>query len=214
MTQAADIIRDRRRAFATPGGFHDKLIRFLATALPALIGLVAAVMILAPLSPRGEISFLLDRNKVAIAQDRLRVAQAAYRGRDNLGRSFLVTAGSAAQVSASDPIVQMDDLVATLQLSDGEARISAPGGAYDFDRNSVRVDGPVLVTAADGYRMTASGVTVDLRRRRITGSGGITGAIPAGTFAANAINADLVARTIALNGNARLRMAPGKLRMP
>jgi hypothetical protein len=54
MTVQADLIRDKRRHFATPGGFHDKLISFLAKALPAAIGLVAAVMILSPLSPRGE----------------------------------------------------------------------------------------------------------------------------------------------------------------
>jgi lipopolysaccharide export system protein LptC len=57
-------------------------------------------------------------------------------------------------------------------------------------------------------------VTVDLRARRITGSGGIQGTVPAGTFSANAIVADLNARTVALDGNARLRMTQGKLRMP
>ncbi len=49
---------------------------------------------------------------------------------------------------------------------------------------------------------------------RVTGAGGVTGAIPAGTFSANRIVADLGERTVALEGNARLLMAPGKLRMP
>ena len=46
MTVQADQIRDKRRHFAAPGGSHDRLIGFLAKALPAAIGLVAAVMIL------------------------------------------------------------------------------------------------------------------------------------------------------------------------
>ncbi len=63
MTQQADQVRTRRRGFAAPGGFHDRLVRILAVALPAGVGVLVAVMLLAPLSPRGEISFLLDRNK-------------------------------------------------------------------------------------------------------------------------------------------------------
>ena len=66
MSQQADQIRDRRRAFAAPGSPLDKAVRLLAVALPALIGAVVATMLIAPLSPRGEVSFLLDRNGVIV----------------------------------------------------------------------------------------------------------------------------------------------------
>ncbi len=214
MTQAADNIRNRRRAFAAPGGLHDRLIRFLAAALPAGIGVVAAVMILSPLSPRGEISFLLDRNKVAIAPERIRVSDATYRGLDNRGRAFAVNAGSAVQVSADDPLVRMTDLAATMAMAEGLARLSAPGGVYDFGRDSVEVSGPVTFATADGYRLSASGVTIDLQNRRVAGTGGISGEVPSGTFSASAIRADLVERSVTLDGNARLRMVPGRVRMP
>jgi lipopolysaccharide export system protein LptC len=214
MSKSADLIRGKRRAFAKPGGFHDRLIRSLATALPALIGAITAVMVLSPLSPRGEVSFLLDRNKVAVAKQRVRVSGARYRGSDNQGRSFTVAAGSAVQTSAQDPIVRMNDMAATLMLSDGEARIDAPDGAYDINSDMVHVDGPVQVSTAGGYRMSASNVSIDLKRRRVIGAGGINGAVPTGTFSANRIEADLAERRVALQGNARLRMVPGQLRMP
>lgn len=214
MTEAADIMRGRRRAYAAPGGFHDRMVRLLATVLPAAIGVVAAVMILSPLSSRGEISFLLDRNKVTIAPDRIRVANATYRGRDSLGRAFTVNAGSAVQVSAGDPIVRMSNLSAALTMADGPAQLTAPGGAYDFDRDTVQVAGPVTFTTSDGYRLSASGVSIDLKNRRVAGSGGITGTVPSGTFSASAIRADLVERLVSLDGNARLRMVPGRMRMP
>ena len=57
-------------------------------------------------------------------------------------------------------------------------------------------------------------VSVSLNSKRVAGEGGVTGTIPAGTFSANRLEADLEARTIALVGNARLRMVPGQLRMP
>jgi lipopolysaccharide export system protein LptC len=214
MTEAADRIRDQRQEWAKPGGSHDRKVQLLARWLPGAVGVVAAAMIIGPLFPKGEISFMLDRNKVAITSERVRVANAMYRGEDNLGRPFTVTAGSAVQVSARDPIVSMRDLAARIRLADGPAQLTAVAGSYDYDAEKVSVTGPVEFTAADGYRMITNHVDIDLGRHEVVGSGGVSGAIPAGTFSAQQIVADLNARTIALEGNARLRMEPGKLRMP
>ena len=214
MTAQADNIRQQRREFAAPGGFHDRLIGFLAKALPAAIGLVVAIMVLAPLSPRGEISFLLDRNKVAITDKRIEVDAAMYRGQDSLGRPFQLTAGKAVQASAADPIVEMEDLAAHMEMNEGPAQLKAPRGIYNFDTEEVSVDGPVSFAAADGYRMVTNNVAINLKTRRAVGSGGVSGAVPSGTFSADRIIADLEARTVTLDGHARLRMTPGKLRIP
>jgi lipopolysaccharide export system protein LptC len=214
MTAQADQIRDRRRAFAAPGGSLDRMVRWLAVGLPALVGVIAALMIVTPLSPRGEVSFLLDRNKVSIAEDRLRVDNAVYRGADAKGRPFSVSAGEAVQRTVTEPIVRMRDLIARILLRDGPAVLTADAGRYNYDTERVVVDSQVRLTAADGYRMTASGVAVDLADKSLVGSGGVEGAIPAGTFSADSLRADLDARTVTLDGNARLRMTPGKLQMP
>jgi lipopolysaccharide export system protein LptC len=214
LTQAADQIRDQRRLWAAPGGSHDRLVRVLARWLPGAVGVVAAAMIIGPLFPKGEISFLLDRTKVAMTGERLRVADAMYRGEDDKGRPFTVTAGSAVQISSREPIVSMRYLAARIRMADGPAQLSAVAGDYDYDAETVSVTGPVTFTAADGYRMTTSRVAIDLKGRQVTGSGGVSGAVPAGTFSAERIVADLEARTVALEGSARLQMAPGKLRMP
>jgi len=214
MTVKADIMRDQRRRFAKPGGSHDRLVKLLRTWLPGGIGALVAVMVLSPLATRGDVSFLLDRNKVAITQERLRVDRATYRGMDSDLRPFQVTAGSAVQPVSSDPVVQMRNLVADIQLKDGPAKLEAPGGAYNFDTEKMRVGGQVDFTAADGYHMVTRNVTIDLKERRVTGDGGVDGVIPSGTFTARRISADLAERTVTLDGNARLRMEPGKLRMP
>jgi len=108
----------------------------------------------------------------------------------------------------------MQDLVAQLLLTEGPARLSADGGIYNIARETVAVNGPVRLTTSDGYRMTASGVSVDLKSRTLRGNAGVEGEIPAGTFSANTMRADLSARTITLEGNARFTMIPGQLRMP
>ena len=213
-TQEAKALRSKRQHFAAPGGAHDRVVWFLARALPMGIGVIAALMIVTPLSPRGEISFLLDRNKVQVIDERLRVDNAMYRGADAQGRPFSLTAGEAVQRSGREGIVRLQDLVARILLPEGPASVRASAGQYDIREEIVSIPEGVTVTAADGYRMTARGVSVDLPAKRMVGSGGVSGAIPAGTFSANRLEADLEARTVTLAGNARLNMVPGKLRMP
>jgi lipopolysaccharide export system protein LptC len=137
-----------------------------------------------------------------------------YRGEDSQGRPFTVTAGEAVQARADEPVVRMERLVARILMADGLAELTAASGAYNLDTEMVDVTGPVEFSAADGYRITTANVSIDLKSRRATGTGGVTGAIPAGTFSADRIIADLGERSVTLDGNARLLMQPGKLRMP
>lgn len=195
-----------------PGGAHDRLIGFLSKALPIAIGAIAAVMLLSPLSQSNEVSFLLDRNKVAITKERIRVSHAMYRGQDKKGQPFSLTAGSAVQQSSAVPVVKMEDIVARLLLSDGPAELFARQADYNFSDSKVAVVGPVDLRSASGYRLVARGVSVDLRNRRITGSSGVDGALPAGSFKSDRIFVDLDGRVVTLDGNARLRMDPAKLR--
>lgn len=213
-TSQARELRSRRQHRAAPGGSYDRLIGFLARALPMGVGIIAALMVISPLSSGSEVSFLLDRNKVALIDERLSVANAMYRGRDDKGRPFSLMAGDAVQASSIEGLVRMRDLVAQLLLNEGPARLSAEGGTYAIEADTVTIDGPVRLIASDGYSMVARGVSVDLKARAMRGDEGVSGAVPAGTFSARTIRADLVTRTLTLEGDARLTMIPGQLRMP
>lgn len=214
MTARADRIRNRRRAFAAPGSSLDRTVRWLAIGLPAAVGVIAALMVITPLGPRGEVSFLLDRNKVSTTANRLVVDNAVYRGEDGKGRPFSLSAGAAVQRSVTVPVVQMRDLVGRILLDEGPAQITAELGSYNYNTQQVAVDSEVKVVAADGYRMNTRGVSVDLDKKTMVGSGGVEGATPAGTFSADSMQADLNARTVALQGRARLHMIPGKMQVP
>lgn len=214
MTVQADMIRSKRRGFAAPDGFHDRLVHFLARALPAAVGALLAVMIIAPISPRGEISFLLDRRKVAVLEDRLQVSSAMYRGQDDDGRNFSITAGSAVQRTKVRQLIELDQLTARVMLDDGPALLTAGKGNYDFGKEIVDIVGPINFQTSDGYRMTATNVDIDLGSKRLKSRGPVEGRIPAGTFSADTISADLSERTVTLDGNARLRMVPGRMKMP
>ena len=214
MSQLADQVRDKRQHWAAPGGWHDRKVRFLAVWLPGAVGVVLAAMIIGPLFARREISFLLDRNKVALTSERVRVSNAMYRGIDGQGRPFTLTADNAVQVSIKEPVVKMDKLAARLRLTDGPAELIAQNGSYNYQDETVAVAGPVVFTAADGYRMTTQNVWIDLKARRVGGAGGVSGTVPAGTFRADRVSADLEQRIVTLDGNVRMVMQLQQLRMP
>lgn len=209
MTQRADQIRNRRQLFAAPGSSHDRLVRVLGTVLPAAIGVLVAFLALAPLLRNTEVSFLLDKNQVEIARERMRVTQALYRGQDSDGRPFSLEAGSAVQKSSRNPVVEMNDLAARILLKEGPGVLEAGRGNYNMDTEQVSIVGPVQFSSANGYRMVTRDVDIDLPDRSMVSRGEVTGRLPTGTFRADRLKADLAERTVTLEGRARLRMTQG-----
>jgi lipopolysaccharide export system protein LptC len=212
MSELADKIRTGRQRFAAPKGIYDRVIALLRVLLPIGVGALAAVLVLAPFSMRSELSFVLDKNEVDIARERMRVESALYRGEDSQGRPFSLRAGSAVQKSSRDPIVRLTDLSARILLSDGPAQIVAQQGDYNMNSEQVRVDAPVRVETASGYRVATSNVAVDLKSRTMRSFGPVNGRANIGTFSADRLIADLNRRTIILDGNARLRIEQNALK--
>ncbi len=178
------------------------------------VGIIVLIFMLAfaPITMGRDISFVLAKDKVAVAKERMRVTRAQYRGEDNKGQPFLITAGSAVQRSSADPIVKLSDLAARIQLPDGPAAIAARNGRYDMDKDRVAIDGPVVFKTADGYRLLTRDVGIDLPTRTLASAGEIEGSMPLGTFRADHLRADLNSRIVTLDGRARLHIVQGQSR--
>ncbi|MEO9634230.1 MAG: LPS export ABC transporter periplasmic protein LptC [Parasphingorhabdus sp.] len=214
MSTNANIVRTKRQEFAAPNSKHDRNVRWLRFILPVGVGILGSMLALAPFTMSGELSFVLDKNSVDVAKERMRVTEALYRGEDSEGRPFSLKAGSAVQKSSNEAVVDLKDLSARILLTEGPAQIRAGTGRYDMDQENVRVPGPVQVEAASGYRLSTSNVTVDLKQRTLKSDGVVEGRTNIGTFRADRLEADLVARTVSLDGNARLRIEQNGLRRP
>lgn len=206
MSEIADRTRSQRQHWAAPGSSHDRVVRIARVVLPAGIGILAAFLAIAPLTMDGDISFVLAKDKVEMARERMRVTSAVYRGADSKGQPFQLSAGSAVQATSRDPVVKLSDMSARIQLDDGPATLDAGQGRYDMDSERVAVDGPVRFRSADGYQLATSDVTVDMKSRRMASRGAVTGQMPLGDFSADRMNADLAGRTVTLDGRARLRI--------
>lgn len=212
MPEAAVRDREVKQQWAVPGSQHDRLIRIAKIALPASVGVLIAFLALVPLENRGDVSFILDKNKVENAPERMRVDVARYVGEDNLGRPFMIVARSAVQRSSDLPIVDISGMLARLMLPQGPVTIVANLARYNLDEQKVRVVGPIRVTGPEGYRLNTSHVTVDLKERSVTGSGGVRGEMRLGQFSAGRMRADLGERTVVLDQGARLKIVQGAVR--
>lgn len=200
------------RHWAEPGSRHDKVIRAVKFGLPILIVGLIFMLAIAPFDQRGDVSFILDKNEVEQARERMRVEQARYTGEDNKGQRFLIVADRAVQQSSNVPVVSIEGMRAQLALTRGPLSIAALKGRYDLERESVAVDGPIQIVGPDGYRLATRDVTVDLDKRTMRSSGRVNGTMPLGRFEAGSLSADLDERTVQLDGGVRLKIVQGAVR--
>ncbi|HEX9947764.1 MAG TPA: LPS export ABC transporter periplasmic protein LptC [Allosphingosinicella sp.] len=212
MSELAENRRRAKRGWAAPGGLHDWLVRLLKVALPAVVGLLLAYLLLSPLSKEKEISFLLDKNKVDVARERLKTQAAEYRGLDDQGRAFSIQAAQAVQASSSVPVVDIGGMAARIQLKDGPATITADKARYNMETQKVDVLGPILFTAADGYRLETRDVALDMNSQRAVSGGGVEGRMRLGRFTARNMEVDLPGRRVVLTGRPRLHIEQGALK--
>ncbi|HET7606195.1 MAG TPA: LPS export ABC transporter periplasmic protein LptC [Sphingomicrobium sp.] len=212
MAEIAQRQRAGKQRWAEPGSAHDRLVKWIKVILPAGVGVLIAVLALAPLGKKSDVSFILDKKKVENAPERMRVEQARYVGTDNKGQQFTIVANRAIQPSSEVPVVDIRGMFARLALAQGPLLIAANQGRYNVDTQKIMIDGPVKVAGAGGYRLATRDVTVDLKRRELASDGPVAGAMRLGQFQAGQLHADLGDRTVVLDHGARLKIVQGAVR--
>jgi lipopolysaccharide export system protein LptC len=212
MSVAADRKHERKRHWAEPGGRHDAVIRAIKFGLPIVIIVVLVLLAIAPFERRGDVSFILDKNKVDEAKERMRVERARYVGEDNKGQKFEIVADRAVQQSSNVPVVMIEGIHGRLNLAKGPLGIAALKGRYNLEQEQVLVDGPVQLAGPDGYRLATHDVQVDLDKRTMQSTGRVTGSMRLGQFEAGNLDADLDERVVRLNNGVRLKIYQGAVR--
>ena len=212
MSEAALRERTVKQDWAVPGGAHDKLVRWSKIVLPAAVGVLIAILALAPLDRNGDVSFILDKKKVENAPERMRVESARYVGTDDRGQHFQITAQQAIQRSSETPIVDIRGMFARLGLERGPLLVVANQGRYNIDTQQVDVSGPIRVAGPDGYRLATRDVTFNLKDRQLASGGPVSGQMRLGQFQAGQLHADLGERNVVLDGGARLKIVQGAVR--
>ena len=212
MSEAATRERIIRQHWAEPGSRHDKVVRLMKIGLPIVGGLLLLLLAIAPFEREGDVSFILDKNEVDEAPERMRVEQARYNGVDNKNQPFLIVADRAIQQTSDQPIVAIRGMSGRLDLANGPLAVNADQGQYNLDLQRIFVNGPIRIAGPDGYRLNTSDVSVDLKTRQLASAGPVQGGMRLGQFSAGQLRADLGTRTVSLTGGARLKIVQGAVR--
>ena len=212
MAEAAASERVVKQRWAQPGSGHDRIVRWGKILLPSAVGIMLAILALAPLEKKGDVSFILDKKKVQTAPESMRVEAARYTGTDNKGQQFVMVANRAVQRSSDTPVVDIQGVRAQLSQPQAPLTIAANHGRYNIDTHKVAIDGPVSVAGSDGFQLNTSNVLVDLDDRQLASQGPAQGAMRLGQFEAGHIKADLNDKVVVLDGGARLKIIQGAVR--
>ena len=212
MSELAEVRRRERRVWAAAGSSHDRVIAVLRIGLPMAVGVLAAFLAFAPLTVGRDISFVLSKDRVDVARERMRVTAAVYRGNDSEGRPFELDAASAVQQSSRVPIVRLTTLNAKIQQTTGPATIRADHGRYDMNTENIAIDGPVQFDATDGYHITTRDVLLTMKDRALESHGPVDGTMPLGHFAADKLKARLDDHVVQLQGHVRLHIVQARSR--
>ena len=212
MAEATARERLFKQRWAEPGSAHDRLVRWSKVLLPSAVGVLVAILALAPLEKKGDVSFILDKKKVQSAPERMRVEAARYTGTDDKGQLFEIVANRAIQRSSDTPLVDINGMFARLNQQQGPVLIAANQGRYNLDTQEVAILGPVKVAGTDGFRLLTSDVTVDMKQRQLASHGPAEGALRLGEFRANRVHADLGDHVVTLDGGVRLKIVQGAVR--
>lgn len=195
----------RQRA-ALPGSRHDRVMQLLKWLLPTLAFALLVVIIVWPLTKAQELSFLLARDKVASAGERMRLDRAVYRGVTAKGEAFTIRAVSAVQRSSADPVVDLTDLQARLLGMEGPADVMAPSGRYFLEQDRLTISGPVTLRSGFGYSLDSDAIAIDLGERRVSTDAPVSGTLPLGRFRAGAMRGDLQGEHLTLYRGVHLRL--------
>ncbi len=205
MSQTPVLLSARQRA-ALPGSTYDLAVSVLRWLLPALAVVVLMTIVILPLTKVQEFSFLLAKDKVAMAKERLKLDNAVYRGRTSKDEPFTIRAQGAIQRTSAVPIVELQRMTAELTAKDGPATVVAPSGRYNLETDMLTIAGPVAMQSANGYSLDSQTVDVDLGERTVATDHPVTGTLPMGDFRANRLRADIQGRVVDLDGGVHLHI--------
>ncbi len=206
MTQAADDLASDRRRWALPGSAWDRQVIVLKRLLPSIAAIIFLACLIWPLTAQQEFSFILSRDGVEKAGERLRMEAPMYRGEDSRGRPFSILADEAVQRTSNTPVVELKRIEAQLTMEEGVATVTAPSGRYDLEAEKLNVLGPVVFHRPDGFALQTGDVAVDLPTRKATSIGKVTGQMPLGSFSASRLDADIETRVVTLSGGVKMRI--------
>jgi lipopolysaccharide export system protein LptC len=129
---------------------HSRNVRLLKTVLPVLAFAMAASFIAYSYRTSPD-AIAVSADGAAYSDGKLVMANPKLDGFTKDNRPYNMTAARAIQDFQNEGIVELEGINAKLPMDEGNwASVTAPGGTYDRDKNTLDINGIMIITTSDG----------------------------------------------------------------
>ncbi|MEO0636458.1 MAG: hypothetical protein AAFY73_07405 [Pseudomonadota bacterium] len=190
---------------------HSRMVRFWRRALPVLAGvLVLACIILILVQKTVDLDLKVE--STGLENGRVVMRNPQVRGTSPEGEPFVVRAERASQDPLSPQIVDMENVTAELPVRKGQSGVlTAPGGRYDANGQTVRLDDEIRFSADDGSSLEMLGARMDLSAGSLESNGDVAAAYDGGSINAGRISVFDHGNRILLTGGVSVTVPPALL---
>ncbi len=161
---------------------HSRMVRWLRRLIPvAIVGGAVAYGVVTWLNPLRVLADLPNLGQVIISGRKVMMAAPRLAGYTRDGRSYELTATSAAQDLTKLQFIELKDIRAKVELEDASVvQVRADGGQYDTKTEAVTIKDHVVVTSSEGTELRLLEAFLDLRQGHVLSQKPVEVLMPAG----------------------------------
>jgi lipopolysaccharide export system protein LptC len=199
-------VRMPPRPAGTSGATRRMMVRALKRVLPATAIVLLTAIALWPqwqgADEARRFTFRLGGNPLT---EPMRMREARFRGIDEQGRPYTVTASEAMQLGNTDDTIDLTDPKGDITLQDGTwMLLQADHGLYYRQPGLLELDGNVVLNHDAGYEVRTERASIDLRGKTARGDRPVEGQGPFGTIEGQGFEAEEAGKVIIVTGPATL----------
>jgi lipopolysaccharide export system protein LptC len=194
---------------------HSRLVRFLRFAIPAVILIIAAVILVATFfNPfRLITAFPIDPGKVTFSGTKVRMELPRVTGFTTDQRPYELTARAAIQDLTNLEILELNEITAKVELRDGHrVDITSINGVYDTKAEVLRLKDHIIVNSTSGYEGRLSEATVHTSSGDIVSESPVEVKLPNGVLTANRLEVWQNGAIIKFTGDVEMNLKPEQMR--
>jgi lipopolysaccharide export system protein LptC len=194
---------------------HSRLVRFLRFAIPAVIVIIAAVILVATFfNPfRLITAFPIDPGKVSLSGTKIVMELPRVTGFTTDQRPYELTARAAVQDLTKLEILELNDLSAKVELRDGQhVDITSINGVYDTKAEVLRLNDHITINSTSGYEGRLSEATVHISSGNIVSESPVEVKLPSGVLTANRLEVRENGAMIKFSGGVEMNLKPEQMR--
>lgn len=160
---------DSERAFRSARR-HSRLVRFLRIALPlAVVFITVGMSLLTWFNPLRMLATLpVNVNDLVVSGSKITMEQPRVNGFTKDQRAYEFTAEAAAQDMTKPDIVELRNINAKIEMEDKSTiNMKAATGIYDTKRETLKLEGNILLTSTNGNTGKLTEAVVDVRKGNV-----------------------------------------------